>query len=139
MPWWVNSIDQLERQMNEQRGNQKGTDHTDVYKVLRFSLILLYFVCSFLSHSLFFFTKTDVVMQSSQSIITMMCKSIINYKYSIASLQSATGRGADNLKKQKQLFFVYVCVCPSEACVFCACIRPKKHPWLDFVPKNMTS
>ena len=51
----------------------------------------------------------------------MMCKSIINYKYSIASLQSATEIGADNLQKtEKGLFSLKPCMCVY-ACV-CACV-----------------
>lgn len=79
--------------LHREADRQTRTDHTVVYKVLRYSLI-----GSPLSLSLRC-TKC-LYAKSSQSNITMMCKSIINYKYSIASLQSATEIGADNLQKR---------------------------------------
>ena len=55
-----------------------------------------------------------------------MYKSIINYKYSIASLQSATEIGADNLLKTEKgfVFFETVCVC---VCV-CVCFVRTSGP-----------
>lgn len=99
-----------------QRGRQTDRPyrHTNVYKVLRFSTDWLSFLC--LSLSLSTWTKC-LYAKSSQPSITMMCKSIINYKYSIASLQSATEIGVDNLQKQKVVFFCCfffkLCVCVS--------------------------
>lgn len=80
---WLTS-QETQRGAQTQRGRQKSTHVCTKY-------------CIFHSSAL-----SSLHTKSSQSgIITMMCKSAINYKYSIASLQSATEIGADNLQKQR--------------------------------------
>lgn len=67
-----------------------------MYKVLHFSLI-----GCFLSLSL------SLSSQSSQLSIAMTCKSVKDYKYSIASFQSATEISVDNLLKQSKFSFLF--------------------------------
>lgn len=67
-----------------------------MYKVLHFSLI-----GCFLSLSL------SLSSQSSQLSIAMTCKSVKDYKYSIASFQSATEISVDNLLKQSKFYFFF--------------------------------
>lgn len=83
--------DSRDKTLNTERrtDRQMCMDYTDVYKVLHFSLI-----GCFLSLSL------SLSSQSSQLSIAMTCKSVKDYKYSIASLQSATEISVDNLLKQ---------------------------------------
>lgn len=66
-------------------------------KVLHFSLI-----GCFLSLSL------SLSSQSSQLSIAMTCKSVKDYKYSIASFQSATEISVDNLLKQSKFSFFFL-------------------------------
>lgn len=68
-----------------------------MYKVLHFSLI-----GCFLSLSL------SLSSQSSQLSIAMTCKSVKDYKYSIASFQSATEISVDNLLKQSKFSFFFL-------------------------------
>lgn len=87
-------------------------DYTDVYKVLHFSLI-----GCFLSLSL------SLSSQSSQLSIAMTCKSVKDYKYSIASLQSATEISVDNLLKQTKFsFFLFLLVTVVGFGFFCLCL-----------------
>lgn len=90
--------DNQDKTLNTERrtDRQMCMDYTDVYKVLHFSLI-----GCFLSLSL------SLSSQSSQLSIAIMCKSVKDYKYSIASFQSATEISVDNLLKKTKFCFLF--------------------------------
>lgn len=106
--------DSRDKTLNTERrtDRQMCMDYTDVYKVLHFSLI-----GCFLSLSL------SLSSQSSQLSIAMTCKSVKDYKYSIASLQSATEISVDNLLKQTKFsFFLFLLVTVVGFGFFCLCL-----------------
>lgn len=106
--------DSRDKTLNTERrtDRQMCMDYTDVYKVLHFSLI-----GCFLSLSL------SLSSQSSQLSIAMTCKSVKDYKYSIASLQSATEISVDNLLKQTKFsVFVFLLVTVVGFGFFCLCL-----------------
>lgn len=106
--------DSQDKTLNTERrtDRQMCMDYTDVYKVLHFSLI-----GCFLSLSL------SLSSQSSQLSIAMTCKSVKDYKYSIASLQSATEISVDNLLKQTKFsVFVFLLVTVVGFGFFCLCL-----------------
>lgn len=106
--------DSRDKTLNTERrtDRQMCIDYTDVYKVLHFSLI-----GCFLSLSL------SLSSQSSQLSIAMTCKSVKDYKYSIASLQSATEISVDNLLKQTKFsVFLFLLVTVVGFGFFCLCL-----------------
>lgn len=106
--------DSRDKTLNTERrtDRQMCMDYTDVYKVLHFSLI-----GCFLSLSL------SLSSQSSQLSIAMTCKSVKDYKYSIASLQSATEISVDNLLKQTKFsVFLFLLVTVVGFGFFCLCL-----------------
>lgn len=106
--------DSQDKTLNTERrtDRQMCMDYTDVYKVLHFSLI-----GCFLSLSL------SLSSQSSQLSIAMTCKSVKDYKYSIASLQSATEISVDNLLKQTKFsVFLFLLVTVVGFGFFCLCL-----------------
>lgn len=126
--------DQTERQSRQMDTERQTHWQTDMYRPHRCVQSIAFFTdwLSSLSRSLFFSLclshhGQNVFMQSLVSLANMICKSIINYKYSIASLQSATEIGADNLQKQKKVCFLWnpvcVCVCICESARVLLCIH----------------